>query len=94
VVDASGERLSVIEALIAEPHGYREGAHSVMAEDDDVGVGIEFLIGARGDFAHGHEERVGEAGSLELPGFADIEQDGRVGLLALLDEGFGCDLGF
>lgn len=65
-----------------------------MAEDDDGGVGIEFLMGAGGDFAHGHEERVGQAGGLELPGFADVEQERGVGLLAQLGKGLDGDFGF
>ncbi len=83
----------MVEALVAEPHGDGEGAGSVVAEDDDGGVGVELLVGAGGDFAHGHEERVGEAGGLVLPGFADVEEEWGVGLLALLCEGFCGDLG-
>src|SRR5216683_8439259 len=71
-VDASGERLGVLEALVAEPHGYAEGAGSVVAEDDDGGVGVELLVGAGGDLAHWHEERVGQAGGLVLPGLAHV----------------------
>ena len=48
-VDAAGEGLGVVEALIAEPHGYVEGTGSVVAEDDDGGVGVEFGVGAGGD---------------------------------------------
>jgi hypothetical protein len=81
-VDASGEGLDVFEALIAEPHGDAEGAGSVMAEDDDGGVGVELLMGAGGYFAHGHEEAVGEVGGLEFPGLADVQQKRGVGLLA------------
>ena len=88
VVDASGEGLGVFEALLAEPHGDGEGTGSVVAENDDGGVGVELGVGAGGDLAHRHEERVGEAGGLELPGFADVEEDGRVGLGADLAEGF------
>jgi hypothetical protein len=66
----------------------------MMAEDHDGCVGVEFLVGARGDFAHGHEERTGKARGLELPGFADVEKDGWIGLLTLLGVGFGCDLRF
>ena len=82
------------EALIAEPEGDVEGAGTVMAHDDDGGVGVEFGVGAGGDVAHGHEEGVGDAGGLELPGFADVEEEGGVGLLALLGEGLGGDFEF
>jgi len=65
-----------------------------MAEDDDRGIGVEFLMGAGGYFAHGHEERVGQTGGLELPGFADVEQERGCGLPALLGEGLDGDFGF
>ncbi len=39
---------------------------------DDGGVGVELLVGAGGDLAHGHEERVGQAGGLVLPGLAHV----------------------
>ena len=39
-IDASGEGLGLVEALLAEPHGYVEGPGSVVAEDDDGGVGV------------------------------------------------------
>ena len=90
-VDASGEGLDVVEALIAEPHGYAEGTGSVMAEDDDGGVGVELLVGAGGDFAHGHQERFGQVGGLVFPGLADVQQERSVGLLAKLGEGLGRD---
>lgn len=64
-----------------------------MAEDDDVGVGVELLVRAGGDIAHGDEQRVGDAGGLELPGFADIEEDGGIGLGSQLSVSFGGDLG-
>ena len=79
----------MVEALVAEPHGDVEGAGAVVAHDDDGLVGVEFGVGAGGDVAHGHEEGVGEAGGLVLPGLADVEQEGGVGLLTLLEEGFG-----
>ena len=66
----------------------------MMAHDDDGGVGIEFAVGAGGDFAHGHEEPIGDAGGLELPGFADVQQEGGVRLLALLGKGCGGDFEF
>jgi hypothetical protein len=92
-VDAAGEGLNLLEALVAEPHGDAEGAGSVMAEDDDGGVGVELGVGAGGDFAHGHEQRVGEAGGLELPGLADVEEEGGLRLLALLGECLDGDFG-
>jgi hypothetical protein len=71
-VDASGEGLDIFEALIAEPHGDAERTCSVVAEDDYLLIWIEFRMGAGGDLAHGHEQRVGEGGGLVLPGFAHV----------------------
>jgi hypothetical protein len=87
-VDASGEGLGVLETLIAQPHSDAEGAGAVVAEDDDRGVGIEFSVGAGGDIAHGNEDGVGEAGGLELPRLADVQQKRGVGLLTEFREDF------
>jgi hypothetical protein len=93
-VDASGEGSDAFEALIAEPHGYAERTRSVMTKDYYGGVGVEFLVGPGGYFAHGHQERVGEAGGLELPRLADVQQERGVGLLTLLGKGLDGDFGF
>jgi len=71
-VYASGEGLGGLEALVAEPHGDVEGAGSVVAEDDYLLIWVEFGVGAAGHLAHGHEEGVGEAGGLVLPGLAYV----------------------
>jgi hypothetical protein len=67
----------------------------VVAEDDDVGVGVEFGVSAGGDVAHGHEERVGETCGLEFPRLADVEEDGGVGRGGgtEVEEGLRGDLG-
>jgi hypothetical protein len=93
-VDATGEGLSVGETLITQPHGDTEGTGSVMAHDDDGGVGIEFGVGSGGDFSHGHEDGVCDAGCLVLPRLANVQENRRVGLLALLGKGFYVDFGF
>ena len=68
-----------------------------MAQDDDGLVGVELLMGAGGDFTHGHEQGSGECSGLELPGLADVEQDEGelrgVGLVTQLEVGLGGDLG-
>lgn len=66
----------------------------MVAENHDGCIGVEFLVGARGHFSHGHEERTGEAGGLKLPRFADVKKDRWIGLLTLLGVGFGGDLRF
>jgi hypothetical protein len=93
-VDAAGEGLHLLETLVAEPHGDREGARAVVAEDDDRGVGIKLSVSAGGDFAHGHEERVGEGGGLVLPGLADVEEERGLGLPAQLGKCLGGDFWF
>ena len=65
----------------------------MVAHDDDRGVGIKFGVGAGGDFTHGHEGGVGDAGSLVFPGFSDVKQQGGVRLLALFCKSFGGDFG-
>ncbi len=71
-VDAAGEGLGVLEALVAEPHGDVEGAGTVVAEDDYLLIWVEFGVGAGGDLSHGHEERVGKGGGLVLPGLSYV----------------------
>lgn len=90
-VDTAGEGLGVVEALVAEPHGDGERALSVVAEDDDGPIRIEFGVGARGNLAHRHQKRVREAGDLELNRLADIEEKRRVSLIAKLEVGLGSD---
>ena len=67
----------------------------MMADDDDVGVGIEFGVGAGGDVAHRHQEGIGQVGGLEFPRLADVEEEGCVLLRggAELGEGLRSDLG-
>jgi hypothetical protein len=93
-VDASGQGLGVGKSLVAQPEGDIKGARSVVAKDYDRSIGIEFGVGAGGNLAHGHEERVGDVCGLVLPGFADVQQEGRGGLLALAGKGFGRDFEF
>ena len=68
----------MFETLIAEPLGHAEGPHAVVAEDDEVLVGVEFLIGAGGNVAHGHGDAAGDMGGLEFPWFAHIDEAGLV----------------
>src|SRR5712691_9148720 len=52
--DATTHRLYVFESLLAQPVGDTQGTHAVMAHHHDVLIGIEFLMRARRDIAHGH----------------------------------------
>lgn len=92
-VDAAGERLYLLEALRAKPQGHVERSHSVMAEDDNRLIGVEFGVGTGWHVAHRHQKRVWNEGCLELPLFTDIEQERRIRLLELLSEGLRLDLG-
>jgi hypothetical protein len=65
-----------------------------MAHDHDGSVRVEFCVGAGGYVTHGHEECARNAGGLVLPGFADVQQEGGVLLLALLGKGFGGNFEF
>jgi hypothetical protein len=65
----------LLEALLAEPNGDVEGACAVVAEHDDGLVWIEFLVGAGGDVAHGHQQGIFDVGGAELPWLADVEED-------------------
>lgn len=69
----------MVEALVAEPHGDRQRPRAVVAKDYDMGVGVEFGMGPRSDFAHGHEQGIPEAGSLKLPWLTNVEQYGSIG---------------
>jgi len=45
-----------------------------MAYNDDVIVGIEFLMGAARYVSHWNQLRVDDLGELEFPGLSDVEQ--------------------
>src|SRR5690349_5556956 len=49
-----------------------------MAEDGQVLVWIKFLVGARGDVAHGHEGAGFDVGGGVFPGLADVDEAGLV----------------
>jgi hypothetical protein len=67
--------LGLVEALLAEPGGYGEGAGAVVAEDEEVGVFVELLVGAGGDLVHGKEGGAGDVGGVVLPRLADVEEE-------------------
>ena len=90
-VDAACQGLHALKVLLAEPHSDGEGTRAMVAEDDDVLVGIEFGVGSRRDFSQGHEERIGKAGGLELPRLAYVEEERSIGLSTKLEEVLGGD---
>ena len=51
----------------------------MVADGDEVGFGVEFLEGAGGNVAHGNRSAAFDVGDLELPGLADVKQDGMTG---------------
>ena len=93
-VYAAGEGLSPVKALLAEPHGDVERTGAVVAENDDGFVRIKLVVSAAGDFSHGDEGAVLQVSGVELPGFADVEQARRIGLLAKLGELLRGDFGW
>ncbi len=73
-VDAAGHGLGGLHALMAEPIRDIEAAHTVMAEADDVVVGVEFLeIGGNG--AHGNEHGAFNVAEGVFVGFADVDEE-------------------
>jgi hypothetical protein len=74
-VDAAGDGLGLVEALLAEPRSNGEGARAVVAKDQDVGLLIELLMGAAGDLVHGEEGAAFDVGRGVLPGLADVEEE-------------------
>ena len=81
-VDATPHGLHPFESLLAEPIGDRQRSDSVMAHDDDMVVGIEFLMSARGHIAHGNVFLSLDARLLPLGRFPHIEE--REGFTPLL----------
>jgi hypothetical protein len=61
------------DALGAEPVGYVQAAHSVVAIEDDVLVGIE-LLEIRGNGAHGNQFGAFDAALRVFPRFADVDE--------------------
>jgi len=72
-----------LESLLAQPGRDVQRAHTVMADDNDVVVGIQFLVRAAGHVAHGHEFCALDARRLVLPRFADVEQRKRLSFIEL-----------
>ena len=65
--DASAQRLRVLESLIAEPGSHIERSLSVVAENDEMLVGIEFLVSTARNVAHRHQQAALDAGCLNIP---------------------------
>jgi len=91
-IDAAGDGLGLLEALIAEPDGYGERTGAVVAKDEDGGVFIELFEGAGRDFVHGDEGCAFDVGGVVLPLLTDVEEDGWLWggevLLELVDGDF------
>ena len=64
----------------------------MMTEDDDGLVRVKFSMGAGGNFSHGHQERPGKAGGLDLPRFAHVQKNGSLVCLAQLKVSLRGDL--
>ena len=86
MIDAAGERLDVFEALLAEPHRHVERTCTVMADDDDGGVRVEFLVCSGGNVAHRDKRGSREGCGAGFPWFADIKNDRLFRLLQMCGE--------
>jgi hypothetical protein len=91
-VNSASERLSVLEALLAEPHSHGKRTCSVVTENDNRLIGIELLMRTRGNVAHRHEDRIRKVCGVKLPWLSNVQQEGGIGLFALQCEGFDRDL--
>jgi hypothetical protein len=91
-IDSSSKRLSVLEALFAEPHSHRKRTCSVVTENDNRLIGIELLMRTRGYVAHWHEDRLRKVCGVKLPWLSNVQQEGGIGLFTLQREGFDRDL--
>ena len=52
-INPSAQRLGVFKSLLPQPMRHVGRAHAVMADDDDMLLGIEFPVGASRDIGHG-----------------------------------------
>ena len=57
----------------------------MVADDNDVGVGVKFLVSPRGDVAHGDKGSAGERCGRRLPWLSDVEDERFVGSFQLVD---------
>ncbi len=64
----------MVESFLAKPSRDGQRALSEMANDDEMLVGVEFLICARGNIPHGHQKTPLDAGAGELPRLTDIQK--------------------
>ncbi len=72
-LDAADERFCSLHALASEPNSNIEAAHAVMAVADHLVAVIQGLK-IRRNRAHRNKLRSFDAADLELPGFADIDE--------------------
>ena len=73
-VNAARDGLRGLKSLLAEPVRDAQGTGSVMAEDEQAVVGIKFLMCARRNIAHGHQQATIDLCGCVLPGFANVDQ--------------------
>src|ERR1019366_1755153 len=90
-VDASTQRLRFFETLLPQPRGHVHRAHAMMANHHNVFFGVEFLIEARRNIAHGNQFAVCNLRNLEFPGLADVKQHELSARLLPSFQFFGCD---
>ena len=81
VVDAAGQGLDVVEALVAEPHGDGEGTDAVVAHDDDRLVGVELAWARDGNSPMGIRSESGRLAVSNSQGSRTSSRSGGLGCL-------------
>lgn len=72
--DAASHGLYVVPAFTSQPRCYGERTRAVVAKYDNMGIGVEFVVGSRRNFVHGDVGAAGDGGSGYLPWLAHVEE--------------------
>ncbi len=72
-IDSSAQRLHLLESLLPQPGGHIHRPHTVVANDNDMILRIEFLIETRRNIAHGDVFAAFQFGGFNLPWFAHVQ---------------------
>jgi hypothetical protein len=73
-VDSPANGLSFIESLLSEPVGDAQRAYAVMANHNDMFLGIEFLMRPRWDISHWNIFAALDPCFFQLPRLANVHQ--------------------
>ena len=73
-IDTACDRLTCIESLLAQPVGHAERSDSVVAKDEQALIGVKFLMCARWNIAHRHEQATIDLCGCVFPWLANIDE--------------------